>query len=85
MAGEVVLTTNIYDGSGELIAIVKFFLTETRKWGKVIAEEDVKNLIEERVKHWEGELDNGQDIFDVLHDLQDCLGFGYNIVSMVVE
>jgi hypothetical protein len=86
MIGEVLLTANIYDGSGEFIAIVKFFLTDKRKWGKVIADEDVKKVIEDRLKSWEGELNNCQDIFDVLNDLRDSLGFGYSIVSMgVVE
>jgi hypothetical protein len=86
MAREVVLISNIYNGSGELIAIVKFFLTETRKWGKVIAEEGMKKVLEDRLKFWEGPLDNGKDVFDVLHDLRDVLGFDYKIVSMgVVE
>jgi hypothetical protein len=83
MSGEVVLTANIYENE-TLVVILQFSLSPTRKWGKVIAEEDVKKVIEDRLKAWEGELNNGQSIFDVLNDLQDGLGFGYSIVSIGV-
>jgi hypothetical protein len=82
--GGVVITANIYSDTA-LIAIVQFHLSVSRKWGRVFADNKIKRAIEGRIKNWQGPLENGHDIFDVLHDLKDSLGFDYNIVSMVVE
>ena len=79
----VIVTAELYDNSS-LVAIIQFFLSERGKWAKVIADKVDKDVIEERTKSWAGLIDNGQDIFDVLHDLRDGLGFDYKIVAVEV-
>jgi hypothetical protein len=81
--GEVVVTANIYSDTS-LIALVQFHLSEDGKWGRIFADDKTKKAIEGRLKDWEGPLDNGQDIFDVLHDISSGFGFEYDIVSLEV-
>jgi hypothetical protein len=85
MAGkmEVVVTANIYRDVS-LIAVVQFHLSERGKWGKVFADDKTKKVIEGRLKTWEGRLDNGQDLFDVLSDLDNSLGVEHRVVSLEV-
>jgi hypothetical protein len=79
--GEVVITANIYSDIS-LVAVIQFHLSERGKWGRVFADDKTKKAIEGRIKSWQGPLDNGQDIFDVLHDISGGLGFEYDIVSL---
>jgi hypothetical protein len=81
--GEVVITANIYSDAS-LIAVVQFHLSEGGKWGRVFADDKTKKAIEGRLKTWEGRLDNGQDLFDVLSDLDDSLGVEHQVISLEV-
>jgi len=76
------VVANVYQG-GELVGMIKFFLTEERKWGKVLAYENVKKIIEDRVRLWEGKLNNGDDIFDVLEDIRDALGLECKVTGLL--
>jgi hypothetical protein len=82
--GAVVITANIYRDAS-LIAAVQFHISERGKWGKVFADNKTRKAIEGRIKSWEGPLNNGQDVFDVLRDISGGLGVEYDIVSLGVD
>jgi hypothetical protein len=76
------VVANVYQGNA-LVGLIKFFLTKERKWGKVLAYEHVKNIIEDRVRLWEGKLNNGDDIFEVLADIRDAFGLECKVVGFL--
>jgi len=76
------VVANVYQGN-TLVGLIKFFLTEERKWGEVLAYEHVKKIIEDRVRLWEGKLNNGDDIFDVLADIRDVLGLECRVTGFL--
>jgi hypothetical protein len=76
------VVANVYQGRA-LVGLIRFFLTEERKWGDVLAYEHVKKVIEDRVKLWEGKLNNGDDIFDVLADIRDAFGLECEVVGFL--
>jgi len=76
------VVANVYQG-GALVGMIKFFLTEERKWGDVLAYEHVKKIIEDRVRLWEGKLNNWDDIFDVLEDIRDALGLECKVTGFL--
>jgi hypothetical protein len=76
------VVANVYQGR-TLVGLIRFFLTEERKWGDVLAYEHVKKVVEDRVKLWEGKLNNGDDIFDVLADIRDAFGLECEVVGFL--
>jgi hypothetical protein len=78
----VCVVANVYQGK-TLVGLIRFFLSEERKWGDVLAYEHVKGVIEDRVKRWEGKLNNGDDIFDVLADIREALGLECRVTGFL--
>jgi hypothetical protein len=78
----VCVVANIYQGKA-LVGLIRFFLTKERKWGDVLAYEHVKKVIEDRVKLWEGKLNNGDDIFEVLADIREALGLECRVTGFL--
>jgi hypothetical protein len=76
------VVANVYQGE-TLVGLIRFFLSEERKWGDVLAYEHVKRVIEGRVKCWEGKLNNGDDIFEVLADIREALGLECQVMGFL--